>query len=91
LQGPRPFLIGGQWRQGNTAAPVHDPFTGKVVAEVCQASDADADAAVQSTVEAAKPMGALPAHRRYHLLQRIAGSLYDRREEFARLMTGEAG
>ena len=36
-------------------------------------------------------MGALPAHRRYHLLQRIAGSLYDRREEFARLMTGEAG
>jgi len=91
LQGPRPFLIGGQWRQGNTAAPVHDPFTGKVVAEVCQASDADADAAVQSTVEAAKSMGALPAHRRYHLLQRIAGSLYDRREEFARLMTGEAG
>jgi acyl-CoA reductase-like NAD-dependent aldehyde dehydrogenase len=91
LQGPRPFLIGGQWRQGNTAAPVHDPFTGKVVAEVSQASEADADAAVQSTAEAAKPMGALPAHRRYHLLQRIAGSLYDRREEFARLMTGEAG
>ena len=36
-------------------------------------------------------MGALPAHRRYHILQHIAGSLYDRREEFARLMSGEAG
>jgi acyl-CoA reductase-like NAD-dependent aldehyde dehydrogenase len=91
LQGPRPFLIGGQWRQGNTAVPVHDPFTGKVLAEVSQASEADAEAAVLSTVEAAKPMSSLPAHSRYHLLQRIAGSLYDRREEIARLITSEAG
>ena len=91
MQGPRPFLIGGQWRQGNNAVPVHDPFTGKVLAEVSQASEADADAAVLSTVEAAKPMGALPGHVRYHLLQRIAGSLYDRREEIARLITSEAG
>jgi acyl-CoA reductase-like NAD-dependent aldehyde dehydrogenase len=83
LQGPRPFLIGGQWRQGDSAAPVHEPFTGKVLAEVSQANDADAEAAIQSTAEAAKPMGALPGHRRYHLLQRIAGSLYERREEFA--------
>jgi glyceraldehyde-3-phosphate dehydrogenase (NADP+) len=36
-------------------------------------------------------MGALPSHARFHLLQRIAGALYDRREEFARIMTGEAG
>jgi acyl-CoA reductase-like NAD-dependent aldehyde dehydrogenase len=91
LQGPRPFLIGGQWRQGDTTAPVHEPFTGKVLAEVFQASETDAEAAIQSTANAAKAMGALPAHSRYHLLQRIAGSLYDRREEFARLMTAEAG
>lgn len=91
MQGPRPFLIGGQWRQGNTAVPVHDPFTGKVLAEVSQASEADAEAAVLSTVEAAKLMSSLPAHSRYHLLQRIAGSLYDRREEIARLITSEAG
>jgi acyl-CoA reductase-like NAD-dependent aldehyde dehydrogenase len=91
LQGPRPFLIGGQWRQGDSVVPVHDPFTGKILAEVSQASQADAEAAIQSTVDAAKPMGALPSHARYNLLQRIAGALYDRREEFARLMTAEAG
>ncbi|HEY5627806.1 MAG TPA: aldehyde dehydrogenase family protein [Nitrospira sp.] len=91
MQGPRPFLIGGQWRQGDTVAPVHDPFTGKLLAEVFQASQADADAAIRSTVEAAKPMAALPSHARYNLLQRIAGALHDRREEFARLMTAEAG
>src|SRR5262245_55981231 len=36
-------------------------------------------------------MGILPSHARYHALQKIAGGLYDRREEFARLMTAEAG
>jgi acyl-CoA reductase-like NAD-dependent aldehyde dehydrogenase len=91
LQGPRSFLIGGQWRQGDSVVPVHDPFTGKILAEVSQASQADAEAAIQSTVDAAKPMGALPSHARYNLLQKIAGALYDRREEFARLMTAEAG
>ncbi|MGE5710162.1 MAG: aldehyde dehydrogenase family protein, partial [Nitrospira sp.] len=91
MQGPRPFLIGGQWRQGETVAPVHDPFTGKILAEVSQASLSDAEAAIQSTVDAAKAMGALPSHARYHLLQRMAGSIYDRREEFARLITAEAG
>jgi glyceraldehyde-3-phosphate dehydrogenase (NADP+) len=70
---------------------VHDPFTGKLLAEVSQASEADAEAAIQSTVEAAKPMAALPSHSRYQLLQHIAASLHERREEFARLMTGEAG
>jgi acyl-CoA reductase-like NAD-dependent aldehyde dehydrogenase len=91
LQGPRPFLIGGQWRQGDSVVPVHDPFTGKILAEVSQASQADAEGAIQSTVDAAKPMGALPSYARYNLLQKIAGALYDRREEFARLMTAEAG
>lgn len=91
MQGPRPFLIGGQWRQSEAVAPVHDPFTGKILAEVCQASQADAEAAIHSTVEAAPAMAALPSHARFHLLQRIGGALYDRREEFARLMTAEAG
>ena len=91
MQGPRPFLVGGHWRQSDTRAPVHDPFTGKVLAEVSQGSEADAEDAIQSTAAATQPMAALPSHARFHLLQRIAGALYDRREEFARIMTGEAG
>jgi acyl-CoA reductase-like NAD-dependent aldehyde dehydrogenase len=91
LQGPRPFLVGGQWRQSDTHAPVQDPFTGTVLAEVSQGSEADAEDAIQSTAGAAHAMRTLPAHARFHLLQRIAGALYDRREEFARVMTGEAG
>ncbi|BFU94269.1 MAG: Succinate semialdehyde dehydrogenase [Nitrospira sp.] len=91
MQGPRPFLIGGNWRQGKIALPVHDPFTGTVLAEVAQAGLDDAADAAQSTSDAARQMGTLPSHARYHLLQKIAGALYDRRDEFAQLMTAEAG
>ena len=91
MQEPRPFLIGGLWQRGEAVIPVHNPFTGRLLAEVSSASSADADAAVQSTVDAAAAMGALPSHARYYALQKIAGGLYDRREEFARLMTAESG
>ncbi|MEQ1791442.1 MAG: aldehyde dehydrogenase family protein, partial [Nitrospiraceae bacterium] len=91
MQGPRPFLIGGLWRQGETVAPVHNPYTGQRLAEVSTASSVDAEAAIQSTVDAAVEMAALPSHARYQALQKIAGGLYARREEFARLMTAEAG
>lgn len=91
MQGPRPFLIGGQWRQGKISAPVSNPFTGKVLAEVWQAGPDDAESAVQSTKEAAPAMAALPSHARYQILQKIAGALYDRRDEFAQVMMSEAG
>lgn len=91
MQGPRPFLIGGQWRQGESSAPVHDPFTGKVLADVSQAGWAEADAAIRSTVDAAAAMAALPSHGRYQMLQKIAGALYERRDEIAQQMTAESG
>ena len=91
MQEPRPFLIGGLWRRGDTVVPVNNPFTGRLLADVSNASSADAEDAIQSTVDAAVAMGALASHARYHALQKIAGGLYHRREEFARLMTAEAG
>ncbi len=91
MQGPRPFLIGGQWRRGDVSAPVHNPFTGKVHAEVSLACRAEAEAAIQSTLDAAVSMAALPSHARYQMLQKIAGALYDRRDEVAQLMTAESG
>ena len=91
LQGPRPILIGGHWRHGDKVIRLNNPFTGQVIAEVSQASEADAEAAILSTIDAASAMASLPSHARFHLLQKIAGALYDRREEFSRLMTAEAG
>jgi glyceraldehyde-3-phosphate dehydrogenase (NADP+) len=91
VQESRPFLVHGQWKQGQIAAPVVDPFSGKLVARVAQATEFDVDQAMASTSSAAGPMGQLPSHARYNILQQIAALLYRRRDEFAQTITTEAG
>jgi len=91
LKDGRPFLIGGRWRHGATTAPVRNPYTGETVAQVSQADPAEAERAVQSSVEGAAAMRALSSHARSALLQKAAQSLQARQEEFARTMTTEAG
>jgi glyceraldehyde-3-phosphate dehydrogenase (NADP+) len=91
LQGPRPFLIHGQWIQGPVAVRVTNPFNGQLIAEVSQAGEAEADAAMASTAGATAAMGTLPSHARYNILQEIAALLYRRREEFAKTISREAG
>jgi len=91
VQESRPFLVHGQWKQGEVTAPVVDPFTGQLLAEVAQATESDVDQAIASTYSAAAIMGQLPSHARYNILQQIAALIYRRRDEFARTITMEAG
>ena len=70
---------------------MHNPFTGKVLEEVCLAGPREAEEAAASSAAAAAPMAAMPSHARYQVLQKIAGALYDRRDEVAQLMTAESG
>lgn len=91
MQESRPFLVHGQWKQGEVTAPVVDPFTGQHIAEVAQATESDVDQAIASTYSAAATMGQLPSHARYNILQQIAALMYRRRDEFARTITTEAG
>lgn len=91
MQGPRPFLINGNWKQSPTTARVVSPFTGNPIAEVCQAGETDVEEAIASSAAAAPVMGALPSHARYNVLQEMAALLYRRRDEFASTITAEAG
>lgn len=91
METARPFLSGGRWHQSAATAIVHNPFTGQQIAEVCQAGQAEAEAAVQATVEAAPVMRDLPAHARAAFLHKIALSLQSRQEEVSRTITAEAG
>jgi len=91
LENGRPFLIGGRWSQATTVAPVRNPYTGETIAHVCQASPADAESAVQSSVEGAAAMRRLSGYARSTLLANAAQALQARQEEFARTMTAEAG
>jgi len=91
VQEPRPFLVHGQWKHGEQTARVVNPFTGQLIADVVQATEAEVEQAVASTADAAVAMSKLPAHVRYNMLQQIAALLYRRREELASLITAEAG
>lgn len=91
MQGPRPFLVHGQWKQSETSARVVNPFNGQVLADVSQATDSDLEQAIASTSGAAVEMAALAGHARYNILQQIAALLYRRRDEFAATITAEAG
>ncbi len=91
VQESRPFLVHGQWKQGAVATSVVDPFTGKSVAQVAQATEADVEEAVASTSGSAAVMAQLPGHARYNILQQIAALLYRRRDECAQTITAEAG
>lgn len=91
MQGPRPFLVHGQWKQSGTSSRIVNPFNGQVVAEVAQADESDVEQAVASTSGAAMTMGKLPGHVRYNILQQIAAFIYRRRDEFASTITAEAG
>lgn len=91
MQESRPFLVHGQWKQSGAIAPVVDPFTGKLAAQVAQATESDVDQAVASTSSAAGPMGQLPSHARYDMLQQIATLLHRRQDDVARTISTEAG
>jgi glyceraldehyde-3-phosphate dehydrogenase (NADP+) len=91
VQESRPFLVHGQWKSSERSAPVVDPFTGKLIAQVTHATESDVDDAIASTCSAAATMGQLPGHARYNILQQVAALLYRRRDEFAQTITAEAG
>ncbi len=91
MQESRPFLVHGRWKSGEVSAPVVDPFTGKLVAQVIQATESDVEEAIASTSGSAATMAQLPAHAKYNMLQQVAALLYRRRDEFAQAITAEAG
>ncbi|MDH4097882.1 MAG: aldehyde dehydrogenase family protein [Nitrospira sp.] len=91
VQELRPFLVHGQWKQGDRVSRVVNPFDGRAIADVAQAAESDIEQAIASTAGAAAAMGALPAHARYNILQRIAALIDRRRDEFASTITAEAG
>lgn len=91
VQESRPFLVHGQWKSGDLSVPVVDPFTGKLVAQVTQATESDVEEAIASTCLAAMAMERLPAHARYNILQQVAALIYRRRDQFAQVITAEAG
>jgi succinate-semialdehyde dehydrogenase/glutarate-semialdehyde dehydrogenase len=94
VQGIRTQLyIGGQWRdaEGGATLPVEDPSTGEVIAEVADASPADADAALQAAHDMFRTWRNVAPRERGDILRRAYDLMMERQDELALLMTLEMG
>src|SRR5437879_9095781 len=87
----RAMLIAGRWVETGTTSPIRNPYNGEVLAEVCLAGESEADEAIRAAALAFAVSRKLPAHVRSAALQKIAGELTTRKEDFARCLSSESG
>jgi aldehyde dehydrogenase (NAD+) len=83
--------IGGTWRDGAPHFPSVNPATGKTLAEIAQARDADVDDAVQAATAALPAWSALGARGRSRVLYAIARTLQRHSRLLAVLETMDNG
>jgi succinate-semialdehyde dehydrogenase / glutarate-semialdehyde dehydrogenase len=90
---PSGLFIGGAWRpaeSGSTFA-VQDPSTGRVLANVADASPADGMLALDAAAKAQPAWAAVSPRDRSDILRRAYDLLLERQEDLALLMTLEMG
>jgi succinate-semialdehyde dehydrogenase/glutarate-semialdehyde dehydrogenase len=87
------LYIGGEWRDASEGGTidVEDPATGEVIAQVADATNADADAALAAADEAFKTWRRVAPRDRADVLRRAYDLINERMDELALLMTLEMG
>src|SRR5436309_7692141 len=85
------FLVDGKWIEQGELQEIRAPFDGSVIAQVYQGTREHAQAAITAAVKAFGTTRRLPAFERQRVLRRIAASILERKEEFARTLAQEAG
>jgi succinate-semialdehyde dehydrogenase/glutarate-semialdehyde dehydrogenase len=90
---PRDLFLAGEWKPGSGGRrmPVMNPATGKVLAEVADADEDDARAAVQAAQLAQRSWARAPARVRSEILYRAYELMVERTEQLALVMTLEMG
>ena len=87
----QPWIDGAPARGKRKVDRILDPWTGKEIAQVALATDADLDRAIVGARKAFSVMRALPAHRRREILASTASLLKRDRTALATLMALDAG
>jgi len=90
---PSGLFIDGTWRPAESGATfaVEDPSTGRVLAQVADASPADGMQALDAAAKAQTSWADVPPRKRSDILRRAYDLLIERKEDLALLMTLEMG
>lgn len=82
--------INGEYAESETYRPLHNPFSGNIIAEISEASSEDVLNAIEAAEKTARTMEKMEAHKRADILQRVADLISEEREECARMIASEA-
>jgi acyl-CoA reductase-like NAD-dependent aldehyde dehydrogenase len=85
----RGLFLAGSWVETGEWDDVLSPYSGEVVGRVARGTAEHARAAVDAAAEALRTP--IPQHERAAILDRVAAALRERQEEFARILSAEAG
>jgi acyl-CoA reductase-like NAD-dependent aldehyde dehydrogenase len=85
------FLIDGHWIHDGEPIEIRSPYDSKPVGLVYRGARQHAQAAIAAAVKAFGTTRRLPAFERQRVLRRVAQRICERKSEFARMMTLEAG
>ncbi|WCB96922.1 Succinate-semialdehyde dehydrogenase [Baekduia alba] len=87
------LFIAGEWRDASSGETldVEDPATGETIATVADATNADADAALQAATDAFATWRNVAPRDRADILRRAYDLINERTDELALLMTLEMG
>jgi len=85
------FFLDGKWIETGDPVEIRSPYDGSPVAHIFQARQEHAEAAIAAAVKAFATTKRLPAFERQRVLRRVAETISQRKEEFARTMALEAG
>ena len=91
MQSKYKFLIGNEWRESKNALDVINPYNNSIVSTTFMADENDINDAIQSAVKAFEETKKLPGYKRSEILGNIRDGILRRKEEFARMITLEAG
>jgi acyl-CoA reductase-like NAD-dependent aldehyde dehydrogenase len=88
---PRPLILGGTLKITSSVLPVHNPYSGEIIAEVCTGGPYEAEAVLSIAEQGANRMAAIPAHTRSAMLHRLASLMEEEAEELTSLIVREGG
>ncbi|MEA2294318.1 MAG: succinate-semialdehyde dehydrogenase / glutarate-semialdehyde dehydrogenase, partial [Solirubrobacteraceae bacterium] len=88
---PTGLFIGGEWRETSATLAVEDPSTGETIAEIADATEDDARAAMDAAAGMRDEWAATAPRERGEILRRAFEAITERADELALLMTLEMG
>ncbi len=87
----RGFFLDGRWIEEGEVLEVRSPYDQAVIGQVFQGTHDHAEAAIRTAVKAFGTTRRLPAFERQRVLRRVAQTIAERKQEFARTIAQEAG